>query len=218
MGDPRFARKKYSNPKKPWDKKLLDQEKETLELYGLHNKRELRRVNELLRNKRANAKKVLALPLEKRVEKEKELLNSLVHAGIMRGKPTVSEVLGLTLESLMERRLQTIVWRKHLANTTKQARQFITHGHIGINNKKVTIPSYMVTKEEEATIAYFGKPMILESPETAKKDKKQIEKDFAEMRGEPTGVETVLAGEETEKPVSPDATDALNEAETKEGK
>ena len=206
----------YGTPKKPWDKKILDSERELRETYGLRNKRELRRLDAFVRMKRGNAKKILALPVEQRVEKEKEILDSLVRMGIMRGKPSLSDVLSLNVESFLERRLQTIVWRKHLAQTVKQARQFITHGHIGVNGDKVTVPSYMVTKEEEASIGYHGAPMILTNPQAVQKDKTQLEKEFAEMRGEPEGVESVLAGETGEKPVSPAAAEAQTNAQ--EGK
>lgn len=217
MGDPKFARKMYGTPKKPWDKKLLDSERELRETYGLRNKRELRRVDAFVRMKRSNAKKILALPVEQRVEKEKELLNSLIRAGIMRGKPSLSEVLSLNVESFLERRLQTIVWRKHLAQTVKQARQFITHGHIAVNGTKVTVPSYMVTKDEEASIAYHGTPMVLTNPQAQQKDKKQLEKEFAEARGEPEGTESLLRGEIEEKPVNPDAA-AAAQTDAQEGK
>lgn len=217
MGDPKFARKKYGTPKKPWDKKLLENEKALRTTYGLRNKREIRSMEALVRGKRRNAKHVLAIPLEKRAAKEKELLDSLIRMGVMRGKPSLQDVLSLNLESFLERRLQTIVWRKNLANSPKMARQFITHGHIAVNGTKVTVPSYFVTKEEEATVSYHGKPMILQSPQKMAKDAKQVEKDFAEMRGEPAGTESKLAGEVEEAPVSPDAKDALKEA-AEEGK
>ncbi len=216
MGDPKFATKKYGTPKKPWDKKLLETERNLRQLYGLRNKREIRGMEATLRAKRRNAKNVLALPLEKRAAKEKELLDSLMRMGVMRGKPALQDVLSLSLESFLERRLQTIVWRKNLANSPKQARQFITHGHISVNGTKVTVPSYFVSKDEEATIAYHGKPMVLQSPQQKQKDAKQLAKDFAQMRGEPAGTETKLAGEQEENPLNPDAAEAAQEAE--EGK
>lgn len=218
MGDPKFKKKQYGTPKKPWDKKLLEQERSLRETYGLRNKRELRRIDAILRMKRANAKHILALPLETRAGKEKELLDSLVRIGIMRGKPTLNEVLSLSVEAFLERRLETIVWRKNLANTVKQARQFITHGHIAVNGTKVTIPSYVVTKEEEASITYHGKPMVLLSPEKQLKDNKQLAKDFAEMSGEAGGTESALKGETGEAPINPDAAEAAVEADAKEGK
>ncbi|MBM3281811.1 MAG: 30S ribosomal protein S4 [Candidatus Diapherotrites archaeon] len=216
MGDPKFATKKYGTPKKPWDKKLLETERNLRQLYGLRNKREIRGMEATLRAKRRNAKNVLALPLEKRAAKEKELLDSLIKMGVMRGKPALQDVLSLSLESFLERRLQTIVWRKNLANSPKQARQFITHGHISVNGTKVTVPSFFVSKDEEATITYHGKPMVLQSPQQKQKDAKQLAKDFAQMRGEPAGTETKLAGEQEENPISPEAAEAAQEAE--EGK
>ena len=51
---------------------------------------------------------------------------------------------GETLLSLMERRLDNTVYRLNLASTRQQARQFASHGHILVNGKKVTIPSYNV--------------------------------------------------------------------------
>ena len=218
MGDPKFPSKKYRTPKKPWDLKLLEHERGLRETYGLRNKREIRGIDTILRKKRSSAKHVLALPLEQRTVQERELLDSLVRVGIMRGKPSLNEVLSLTIEAFLERRLQTIVWRKNLATTVRQARQFITHGHIAVNGKKVSAPSYLVSKAEEATIAYHKSPMVLQSSQKAQKDQKQLAKDFAEMRGEPGGTETPLLDEASEVPVSPDAADAVREAETEEGK
>jgi small subunit ribosomal protein S4 len=205
MGDPRKPHKKYGSPKKPWDRTLLEHERALVSTYGLRNKKELRIADASLRKKRANAKKLLALPLEQRIVKEKELLDSLVRMGIMRGQPALGDVLLLTVEAFLERRLQTIVFRKKLSNTMKQARQFIVHGRIGINGKKLDVPSYLVLKTEEDTVKYYGKPMILQSPEQQLKDKKEVEKQFAEMRGEP------------EPPVNPEAAEiaARTEEENK---
>ncbi len=218
MGDPRFPRKKYGTPKKPWDKKLLEDEKVLRETYGLRNKREIRGMEAILRQKRRNAKQVLALPLEQRAAKEKELIDSLIRIGVMRGNPSLNEVLSLTIEAFLERRLQTIVWRKNLANTIKQSRQFITHGHVSVNGTKMTVPSYLVTKNEEASIAYYGTPMQLLTPQQQLKDNKQLATDFAQMAGEPGAAESKLAGESDQAPISPDVADAIRESEAEQGK
>jgi small subunit ribosomal protein S4 len=65
---------------------------------------------------------------------------------------TLDDVLGLGAESLLGRRLQTIVFRKGLACSPGQARQFIVHGHVSINDRKVTIPGYTVQRGEEDNI------------------------------------------------------------------
>ncbi|MBP9765075.1 30S ribosomal protein S4 [Candidatus Babeliales bacterium] len=57
-------------------------------------------------------------------------------------------VPGENLLSLLERRLDNVVYRLKMATTCAQARQMIVHGHILVNNKKVTIPSYRVDIED----------------------------------------------------------------------
>jgi small subunit ribosomal protein S4 len=129
----------------------------------------------MLRKKRHNARSLLALPLEKRIQREKELLGSLSRLGILSGNAMLDDVLTLGVESFFERRLQTIVWRKGLANTAIQARQFVVHGHVAIDGRRVTAPSYLVSAEEEAKIGYYaGKKMVLKPAE--KDVKKAAEK------------------------------------------
>lgn len=187
MGDPKKRRKSYQTPRKSFSKERIEKEQETKKTYGLKNTRELYRAESLIRQKRKNARKLLALNLDQRLKREKELLDSLKTIGILRGNPTLEDVLTLTAEALLERRLQTIVWRKGLANTTKQARQFITHGHISIDGEKVNKPSYIVTTEEEGKIAYHKKEMILEQKKvkvTKEKtsEKKELEEAFEEAK------------------------------------
>ena len=61
-------------------------------------------------------------------------------------------MLGLTLNDLLSRRLQTIIQKKGLANTARHARQLVTHGHIFIDGKKVMYPSYIVKASEDEKI------------------------------------------------------------------
>ena len=57
---------------------------------------------------------------------------------------TMSGVTGENLLILLERRLDNVVFRLGFSNTRKQARQFVTHGHITVNGKRVDIPSALV--------------------------------------------------------------------------
>lgn len=188
MGDPKKRRKAYQKPRKAFQKERILKEKEIKDEYGLKNKREFYRAESIIRAKRATARKLLALDLETRIKKEKQLLDSLKRTGLLQGEPTLESALTLTPEALLERRLQTIVWRKGLANTTKQARQFITHGHIAINGKKVNKPGYMVLKEEESKITYNGKEMQLVHKKHEKKNKEEqgnkLKEEFEEMAKE----------------------------------
>ncbi len=188
MGNPKKRRKAYQKPRKAFQKERILKEKELKELYGLKNKKEVYRAETTIRKKRATARKLLAMDLEARLKIEKELLDSLKRTGILQGQPTLEDVLTLTSEALLERRLQTLVWRKGLANTVKQARQFITHGHISVNGKKIDIPSYIVTAQEEGKLGYHGKEMIIEQKVNAKKTKEEkknkLKEEFEEAKGE----------------------------------
>jgi small subunit ribosomal protein S4 len=55
-----------------------------------------------------------------------------------------SQNVGLTLLQLLETRLDTVVYRAGLTLTQNQARQFISHGHVTVDGKKVGIPSFRV--------------------------------------------------------------------------
>ena len=81
---------------------------------------------------------------------ENELLAQLKKKGILQETAVLDNVLDLTIEDILERRLQTIVFRKGLARTIFQSRQLITHGHVTIDGRRVTIPGYIVPKEDRS--------------------------------------------------------------------
>jgi len=60
---------------------------------------------------------------------------------------------GDVLLSLLERRLDNVVYRLKLANTRRQARQIIVHGHVLVNGKKVYSPSYIVSVNDQISLA-----------------------------------------------------------------
>lgn len=64
---------------------------------------------------------------------------------------------GESLLSLLERRLDNVVYRLKLASTRAQARQIIVHGHILVNGNKVYSPSYLLSIGEEVSLA----PIVL---------------------------------------------------------
>ena len=61
-------------------------------------------------------------------------------------------VTGENLLQLLERRLDNVVYRLGFANTRREARQMVNHGHIVVNGKRVDIPSYQVTPGEVVSI------------------------------------------------------------------
>jgi small subunit ribosomal protein S4 len=159
LGDPRKQRKKFDTPRFRWRKDILQEELKLLGQYGLRNKHELWRLKTTLSKNRGIARSLISKTLEEREKMENELLIRLKKQGILQETAVLDNVLDLTIEDILERRLQTIVFRKGLARTIFQARQLITHGHITIDFRRVTIPGYIVHKEEEAKIMY--------SPESA---------------------------------------------------
>lgn len=144
----RRSRKKYETPRKPWDKERIEEEKKIMRIYGLKRKKEIWRAEAIVRKYRRIAKALIA-KRDRRIEKM--LLDKLSKLGILDAQ-SIDDVLGMTVENVLERRLQTVVWRKGFANTPKQARQLIVHGHIAINGRKVSWPSYLVPKDEEDKI------------------------------------------------------------------
>ena len=62
-------------------------------------------------------------------------------------------VTGENLLGLLERRLDNVVFRLGLANTRRQARQLVRHGHFNVNGKRVDIPSALVSAGDVVTVA-----------------------------------------------------------------
>lgn len=65
-----------------------------------------------------------------------------------------SEDTGSRLLQLLERRLDNIVFRLGLADSRPQARQYVSHGHIQVNGKRLNIPSYQVGVGETITLTH----------------------------------------------------------------
>ncbi len=160
MGDPKKQRKKFDTPRFQWRKDVLQEELKLLGLYGLRNKHELWRHKTTLSKTRGIARSLISESAETRAKMERELLAQLKKKGILQETAVLDNVLDLTIEDILERRLQTIVFRKGLARTSFQARQLITHGHISIDNRRVTIPGYIVPKMEEPKIAYSNESAV----------------------------------------------------------
>ncbi|MCP3686217.1 MAG: 30S ribosomal protein S4 [bacterium] len=178
MGDPIKARKKYSKPFQMWQKERIDAEKILIKEYGLKNKKEIWKMEAVLRNFTRQAKKLIATKTAQTEKEKEQLMKKLSKLGLLTAGAELSEVLGLTVKDITNRRLQTIVFKKELARNIKQSRQFITHGHVTIAGKKVTVPSYLVAVSEEANIAFSNKSALADEthPERTKDTDKPEEK------------------------------------------
>ena len=61
-------------------------------------------------------------------------------------------ITGEMLLQILETRLDNVIYRLGLANSRREARQMVNHGHILVNGKKVDIPSYLVKPGEVITL------------------------------------------------------------------
>ena len=194
MGDPKKNRKKYTTPRHPWQRVRIEVEKELLQEYGLKNKKDLWKTSSKLAIFKKQAKSLIG-EKELQAETEKKLfLEKLEKLKLLPDASTVDSVLDLSLKDILERRLQTIVIRKGFAKTMSQSRQFITHGHILVNDKKIDAPSYLVSALEENTIT-FNEKSALADPEHPERKIKELEVKEEEKKEE---------GEEVAKEWNPD--------------
>ena len=154
MGDPKKKHKMYTAPRVPYNTEMFMEELKLLGAYGLRNKRELWRARTELSTLRRRARELLAHTATEREKQEKELIGKLYKMGLVQSNGTLDDILTLSIEDLMERRLQTFIFRKGLAKSLWQARQLITHGHVSIGGNEVKAPSYHVTINDEKKLDY----------------------------------------------------------------
>ena len=147
----------YETPNHPYQEERIAEEQGLAGRYGLKNKEELWRTESELRTYRREARKLLGRTqgdAEAASAESREFLARLKRLGILSDEDSLDDVLSLEVTDVLERRLQTIVYRKGYANTTGQARQFITHGHIVVDGSRVQTPSYEVPVHEEDTVGF----------------------------------------------------------------
>ncbi len=166
MGDPKKLRRKYDTPSHPWRGDRIKDENEILAKFGLKNKKEVWRLQSYLRDLRGQTRTLQAKIRTQDQQAIKEadmLLNRCYSMGILPEGAPLQEVLAIQLDLIISRRLESLVYAKGLASTYKQARQMITHGHITLKGRRVTIPGMLVRKGEERTIEYdAGSPFTSE--------------------------------------------------------
>ena len=137
----------FSRPKKPFDRGRIDDENVLVKKYGLKNKREIWKAKTLVSKFRSRAKELIG----KDIEEQKVFFDKLNKMGM--NVNSVADVLALTEENIFERRLQTVLFKKKLANTVKQARQLIVHKNVLVDGSVVNIPSFVVTKDLEGKLS-----------------------------------------------------------------
>ena len=177
MGDPRKLKNKYETPRKVWDAERIKTDKKLSSTYGLKNTREVWMTLQHLKKARRNAIRLLSLGT-KGAENGKPIIARLARLGVLPAEANLEDVLSLTVENFLDRRLQSRVMKKGLARTAMQARQLVTHGFIAVRGKRVTAPSYLVTAEEDQFISYY-KPIDISVHDAGAEPKKAAPKEAA---------------------------------------
>jgi small subunit ribosomal protein S4 len=164
-------KKRYSRPKKAYEKTRIAEENILLKKYALKNKAEVWKTTA-----KVNYFRKRAMALARSSFEEQEILFSKLKALGLKTN-TTADVLALKIEDLLERRLPTVVFKKNLAKTTQEARQMVTHKRILIDNKVVDSPSFLVSVEEEGNITLKEKAKPEPKPEAEKKVEAESKKE-----------------------------------------
>ncbi|MES3516166.1 MAG: 30S ribosomal protein S4 [Natronomonas sp.] len=149
--------KGYETPNHPFQGERIADEGDLLSRYGLKNKEELWRAQSELRSYRREARQLLGEAqgdAEAAEEAGAEFLARLKRIGVLQSEDSLDDILSLDVTDVLERRLQTVTYRKGIGNTPQQSRQFINHGHVVVSGSRVTSPSYTVDVAEESEIEF----------------------------------------------------------------
>jgi small subunit ribosomal protein S4 len=156
MGGLKKPKKKYlaGKPKKIWNKQLLLEELQLVGEYGLRNKKELWLARSHLKRITRRARSLLAMTAEERAPLEMPFKERLYKMGFIED-PNVplDRILSLDVRAVLERRLQTMVYRMGLAKSIHHARQLIVHGHVLVAGRRMTSPGFLVPRELEDKIS-----------------------------------------------------------------
>lgn len=142
--------KKYSNPRKRYDGARIREENKLVEKYGLKNKREIWKVEAKVRYFRTRAKDLITAPLKD----QQALFRKLASIGL--SVQSIADILALTKEDLLKRRLTTVLAQRGLARTPQEARQMVSHRRVRIAGGVVSSPGYFISVHEESRLSVKG--------------------------------------------------------------
>ncbi|MBI4214484.1 30S ribosomal protein S4 [archaeon] len=177
MGDPRKLRRKYDPPRHPWEGERIKEEHKLEREFGLKNKREIWRAKTITRKYRHLARQLVGLPEKERDAKASKLLSKLVKIGIIKENAVLDDVFSIKVSDVLERRLQTQVWKKGFAKSIDQARQFVSHGHIIVDGQKLTSPVALLQSGLEEKMSWSRQPIV-----TLESKKQESERKFKEAK------------------------------------
>ncbi len=154
MGDIKKFKKKYEPPRHPWQREVLAEEKKLRKEYALKNRLEITRVNSFLKKYKDIAKRLIATKTAQADIERKLVISKLEKLGLVGIGSELHHVLSLTNKDVLERQITSVLVRRGLARTKKQARQFVVHRHIEVGKKQITSPTHLLTLEEEGLVIF----------------------------------------------------------------
>ncbi|MEM3091206.1 MAG: 30S ribosomal protein S4 [Candidatus Pacearchaeota archaeon] len=158
--------KKYSKPKRSFDKQRIEEEAKIMEEFGLKNKREIWKAESKVKSIREKAKKLI----QAKDEEKEALFIKLQKIGF--NVKSIGDVLSLTTRDYLKRRLQTILVKKRIVGTPKAARQLIVHKKIMVGDNVINSPSYIVPIDLEDKI-FLRKKIKKENSVKLKEEKNE---------------------------------------------
>ena len=186
-------KKQYETPTEAWDEERIEQEKELIEEFGLRNKKEVYRAESELRGLRRQARKAIAADSD---DQTQPLLERAHNLGLIKSDGTIEDLLSLDTRDFLNRRIQTAVERKGFADTVKEARQLVVHGHIYVDEQKVSVPGYLLTQDEEKELELRMPEPEETEEETSEEEAENQEEQEAESENDEEASEEQEEGEE----------------------
>jgi len=171
-------KKQYETPNRAWNQERIDQEDYLKQNFGLKNKKEIYKAYSELRSFRRQARELVA---DRDSEQAKQVIEKANSLGLVKKDADITDLLTLGVEDILNRRLQTAVDRRGHADSPLHARQLVTHGRVSIDGKKVNVPGYLLTQEEEKKIeVQEPSEPTQEETEDAEEDVETAEEDGSE--------------------------------------
>ena len=104
--------------------------------YGLKTKKKFGKADTLVRRYSREARYLLGFDTNQMQDEKLELLGHLARTGVLPEGAALEEVLNLTVEDILRRKITNYCLQKRFSSYSKEARMFVVHGHITLNGKK----------------------------------------------------------------------------------